>query len=191
MQLILISGLSGSGKSIALNVLEDVGLYCVDNLPVTLLPQLVVQLRGEGVKRIAVAVDVRSGASIEALPDVVDHLRDLVDDLRFIFLDARDETLLARFSETRRRHPLADQSMTVQEAIDREREMLAPIAALGQRMDTSQLHPNALRAWVRARASRTLRVSTYNLFRQLPVNWPGSRLAGGLATCGELKVGST
>ncbi len=149
MQLILISGLSGSGKSIALNVLEDVGLYCVDNLPVTLLPQLVVQLRGEGVKRIAVAVDVRSGASIEALPDVVDHLRDLVDDLRFIFLDARDETLLARFSETRRRHPLADQSMTVQEAIDREREMLAPIAALGQRMDTSQLHPNALRAWVR------------------------------------------
>lgn len=149
MQLILISGLSGSGKSIALNVLEDLGLYCVDNLPVVLLPQLVAQLRAEGVKRVAVAVDVRSGASIEALPDVVEHLRDTVGDLRFIFLDARDETLLARFSETRRRHPLSDKTMTVQEAIVREREMLAPVAVLGQRMDTSQLHPNALRAWVR------------------------------------------
>ena len=75
MQLILISGLSGSGKSIALNVLEDAGLYCVDNLPVTLLPQLVVQLRAEGSTRAAVAVDVRSGSSIKALPEVVEHLR--------------------------------------------------------------------------------------------------------------------
>lgn len=149
MQLILISGLSGSGKSIALNVLEDAGLYCVDNLPVTLLPQLMVHLRAEGSARVAVAVDVRSGNSIEALPEVVEHLRELVEDLRFIFLDARDATLLARYSETRRRHPLADDAMTVQEAIAREREMLAPVAVLGQRMDTSQLHPNVLRAWVR------------------------------------------
>ena len=146
MQLILISGLSGSGKSIALNVLEDAGLYCVDNLPVTLLPQLVVQLRAEGSTRAAVAVDVRSGNSIKALPEVVEHLRELVEDLRFIFLDARDATLLARFSETRRRHPLADDAMTVQEAIAREREMLSPVAVLGQRMDTSQLHPNVLLA---------------------------------------------
>jgi len=149
MQLILISGLSGSGKSIALKVLEDVGLYCVDNLPVSLLPQLVLQLRAEGCARLAVAADVRSGNSIKALPEVVAHLRGMVEDLRFIFLDARDETLLARFSETRRRHPLADEVMTVQEAIHRERDMLSPIAVLGQRMDTSQLHPNVLRSWVR------------------------------------------
>ncbi|WP_341646155.1 RNase adapter RapZ [Thauera sp. SDU_THAU2] len=149
MQIVLISGLSGSGKSIALNVLEDAGYYVVDNLPAALLPQLVTHLRGAGWARAAIAVDVRSGASIAALPSQVEQLRDTVSDLRFIFLDARDETLIARFSETRRRHPLAGDGVTVEEAIKRERDALARIAELAHRIDTSDLHPNTLRAWVK------------------------------------------
>jgi UPF0042 nucleotide-binding protein len=149
MQLILISGLSGSGKSIALNVLEDAGYYCVDNLPATLLPQLVRQLREESYERAAVAIDVRSGASIAALPQELRDLRAFDIDLRFIFLEARNETLIARFSETRRSHPLAAGDATLEEAIARERDMLENIAALGNRVDTSSLHPNSLRAWVR------------------------------------------
>ncbi|MCL4759476.1 MAG: RNase adapter RapZ [Rhodocyclaceae bacterium] len=149
MQLILISGLSGSGKSIALNVLEDAAYYVVDNLPATLLPQLVSHLRDGGYERAAVAVDVRSGASIEALPQQVEALRAMVRDLRILFLNARDETLIARFSETRRRHPLAREEVSLAEAIQQEREALASIAELGQNIDTSDLHPNTLRAWVK------------------------------------------
>jgi UPF0042 nucleotide-binding protein len=148
MQLILISGMSGSGKSIALHVLEDAGYYCVDNLPATLLPMLANQLRAHGYDRVAVSIDVRSGSTIAALPKL---LRDLVAfdiDLRFIFLEARDEALIARFSETRRGHPLSDDNTTLAEAIVRERALLGNIASLGNRIDTSNLHPNALRAWV-------------------------------------------
>ena len=149
MQIVLISGLSGSGKSIALNVLEDAGYYAVDNLPATLLPQLVAHLRDAGYVRIAVAVDMRSGASIEALPTQVAVLHTLVDDLRFIFLEAREDALIARFSETRRRHPLAEEQVSLAEAIRRERDALSGIAELGHRIDTSDLHPNTLRAWVK------------------------------------------
>ena len=149
MQLGLISGLSGSGKSIALNVLEDAGYYCVDNLPATLLPRLMRQLRNEGYEKVAVAVDVRSGMSIAALPQQVTDLSLLDIDVRFIFLDARDETLIARFSETRRRHPLADERATLAEAIAKEREALERVAELGHRVDTSDLQANALRAWVK------------------------------------------
>ncbi|HCX34022.1 MAG TPA: RNase adapter RapZ [Rhodocyclaceae bacterium] len=149
MQLVLISGLSGSGKSVALNVLEDAGFFCVDNLPATLLPQLVRHLRGAGYERAAVAVDVRSGASIAALPEQVRELKSGGIDLRFIFLDARDDTLIARFSETRRAHPLARRDVTLAEAIQRERDALAEVAEIGHRIDTSDLQANALRAWVR------------------------------------------
>lgn len=149
MQVVLISGLSGSGKSIALNVLEDAGYYVVDNLPATLLLQLVEHLEAAGSKRIAVAVDVRSGASIAALPAMVEALRPRVEDLRFIFLDARDHTLIARFSETRRRHPLASESVSLAEAIAREREALEAIAELGHRIDTSELKANTLRTWIK------------------------------------------
>ncbi|MBK6632748.1 MAG: RNase adapter RapZ [Betaproteobacteria bacterium] len=160
MHLILISGLSGSGKSIALRALEDAGYYCVDNLPATLLPLLVRQQREEGCERMAVAIDVRAGASIAALPQVLRDLRVIgTGDTKgtggtentepcFLFLEARDETLIARFSETRRSHPLSNLDTTLAEAIVREREMLENIAGLGNRIDTSSLHPNALRAWI-------------------------------------------
>ncbi len=149
MQLVLISGLSGSGKSIALNVLEDVGYYCVNNLPATLLPRLLRHLRDAGYANVAVAVDVRSGISIAALPQQVKELGASGLDLRFVFLDARDATLIQRFSETRRSHPLVSDSTTLAEAIAREREMLEHIAELGHRIDTSELRPNALRGWIR------------------------------------------
>lgn len=150
MQLVLISGLSGSGKSVALNVMEDCGHYVVDNLPSVLLPQLVTHLRGAGYQRIAVAVDVRSGASIAALPQQFEALQIMVGDVRFLFLDARDDTLIARFSETRRKHPLGGDAVTLAEAIGREREALARISELGHRIDTSDLSANTLRNWVKS-----------------------------------------
>ncbi len=149
MQLIVLSGVCGSGKSIALNVLEDSGYYCVDNLPAPLLPELVRHLRWGGYEQVAVAVDMRGGASIAALPS---QIRDLSNDgiqVRFIFLDARDDVLIQRFSETRRRHPLGDDSTTLAEAIANEREILALVAEFGHRIDTSELRPNGLRAFVR------------------------------------------
>jgi len=150
LQLVLISGLSGSGKSIALNVLEDAGYYCVDNLPATLLHELVVQLRHEGCAHAAVAMDMRGGASIAALPMQLRELQaDAAIDLRFVFLDARDDVLIQRFSETRRRHPLAADDITLGEAIRHEREALETLANLGHRIDTGKLRPNALRAFVK------------------------------------------
>lgn len=150
MKLFLISGLSGSGKSVALHVLEDAGFYCVDNLPATLLPQLVRQLEADGYDRAAVAMDVRGGASLAALPKQV---RDLQAgggiELRFVFLDARDEILIQRFSETRRAHPLADPRTPLSEAIARERETLDTLIGLGHRIDTSDLRPNTLRRFIR------------------------------------------
>ncbi|HEU6455397.1 MAG TPA: RNase adapter RapZ [Roseateles sp.] len=153
MQLIVISGVSGSGKSIALNVLEDGGYYCVDNLPAPLLPELVRHLRLEGHERVAVAVDMRGGSSIAALPS---QLRDLESDdvqVRFIFLDARDDILIQRFSETRRRHPLDDENTTLAEAIASEREVLALVSEYGHRIDTSELRPNGLRSFVKELAA--------------------------------------
>ncbi len=155
MQVVLISGLSGSGKSIALNVLEDAGYYCIDNLPAPLLFDLVSYLRGEGQERLAVAIDMRGGASIAALPPQLRRLATEGIAPRFVFLDTRDDILIRRFSETRRRHPLssdgfkAGDDVTLEEAIGREREALELLASIGHRIDTSHLLPNALRAFVR------------------------------------------
>lgn len=149
MELILISGLSGSGKSIALNLLEDAGYYCVDNLPVVMLTVLVRMLREERIRKVAVAIDARSGDGIELLPERLERLA--AEDIHptFLFLQANDETLLKRYSESRRRHPLTTQGKTLEEAIRAERELLEPISGLGHRIDTSGLKANALREWVR------------------------------------------
>lgn len=145
MQLFIISGLSGSGKSIALNAFEDAGFFCVDNLPALLLSELVAHLKSEGQRRVAVAIDMRSGASVDTLPPQLKRLEYAGVTVRLIFLDARDDVLIARFSETRRRHPLAIGEMTLAEAIAREREALASLIEHGHRIDTSDLRPNALR----------------------------------------------
>jgi UPF0042 nucleotide-binding protein len=149
MQLVLISGLSGSGKSIALNVLEDGGYYCVDNLPAQLLGPAVDLLRDAGHTRAGVSIDARTGDSLELLPAYVDALRQQQVDVRLLFLDARTDTLIKRFSETRRRHPLATGALTLEECLSRERELLSAIADIGQRIDTSDLPPNALRNWIK------------------------------------------
>lgn len=149
MQLVLISGMSGAGKSVVLKALEDSGYYAIDNLPAKLLPQLVEHLFDSGERRVAVAIDMRSGARIADLPKHAAELREQIDDLRLIFLNARDDTLIARFSETRRRHPLARDDMSLAEAIAQERELLEEVAELGHNLDTSDLLPNTLRGWVK------------------------------------------
>jgi len=149
MQVVLVSGLSGSGKSIAIAVLEDVGYYCVDNLPLAMLQPLVGYLQREGHDRIAIAIDARSSASFTQLPPIADALRNQGADLRVIFLEAKTLTLVQRFSETRRRHPLSSDTVSLQEAIQLEREMLADIAPLAHRIDTSDLSASALRLWIK------------------------------------------
>jgi len=148
MQLVLVSGLSGSGKSIALKVLEDTGYYCVDNLPATLLLEVVDFLAEAGHERAAVSVDARS-AAVAALPENIAKLRGRGVDCRVLYLEANSPTLLRRFSETRRSHPLASSGLTLSEAIERERTLLAGVAALAQRIDTSELQPRVLQNWIR------------------------------------------
>ncbi len=148
MELVLISGLSGSGKSVALRVLEDRGYYCVDNMPVVMLGVLVNLLRDEGYERAAIAIDARSGGGIEKLPEKMEKLAGQGITVNFLFLDAQDEVLIKRFSETRRRHPLGSEERTLVEAIAEERRLLQPIMGLGHRIDSSFLKPAALREWV-------------------------------------------
>ncbi|MDH3318474.1 MAG: RNase adapter RapZ [Betaproteobacteria bacterium] len=148
MQIVLVSGLSGAGKSIALDVLEDAGFYCVDNLPATLLMDVVGFLAEAGHERVALSVDARS-AALAALPKSVARLKVDGADCRVLFLEAATPTLVRRFSETRRRHPLTVEGLTIAEAIERERALLGEIAELGHRIDTSELQPKALRNWIR------------------------------------------
>ena len=148
MQLILVSGLSGSGKSIALDVLEDAGFYCIDNLPASLLDDVLAFVSGVGHDRVAVAVDARS-AALASLTEQVGALKARGIDYRLLFLEATAPTLLRRYSETRRRHPLAGAGLTLAEAIEQERTVLAGVADLGHRIDTSGLQPKALRGWIR------------------------------------------
>jgi UPF0042 nucleotide-binding protein len=148
MQIVLVSGLSGAGKSIALDVLEDAGYYCVDNLPATLLMDVVGFLDDAGHERVALSVDARS-AALAALPKSVARLQADGADCRVLFLEAGTPTLVRRFSETRRRHPLTVEGLTLAEAIERERTLMGEIAALGHRIDTSELQPKVLRNWIR------------------------------------------
>ena len=152
MQLVLVSGLSGSGKSIALDVLEDSGYYCVDNLPATLLLDVVKFLGEAGHDRIAISVDARSVA-LSSLPEQLAALKARGAKSTLLFLEASGATLLRRFSETRRSHPLAGSGLTtgltLSEAIERERALLAGVSELGHRIDTSALQPKVLRNWIK------------------------------------------
>jgi UPF0042 nucleotide-binding protein len=159
MQLVIISGRSGSGKSSALHLLEDEGYYAIDNLPVSLLPELVAQLRAESAlnqnalsQRVAVCIDARNAT--RDLSRFGELLRALPADVNteVLYLDADDHTLIKRFSETRRRHPLSDAQTALGEAIARERQLLEPIAmAAGLNLDTSQMNVHELRGVLRAR----------------------------------------
>ncbi|NUA28800.1 RNase adapter RapZ [Cupriavidus basilensis] len=173
MRIILITGISGSGKSVALNVLEDAGYYCVDNLPAQFIPELAQYLAAQGYTHLGVATDIRSRESLDELPGT---LRDLASEhqVRVVFLTANTDALVQRYSETRRRHPLsmraamaglsanpknenladgtaeaAFNDTSLIEAIEMERELLSPLAEAAHRIDTSNVRTNTLRAWIK------------------------------------------
>ena len=168
-EFILITGISGSGKSVALHALEDAGFFCVDNLPPELLRDFLELERGRADRRLAIAVDVRSAASLPHLVTVLEALRDEGQPIRGIFLDASTDALVRRFSETRRPHPLSDPGggesppgpdaaaaegrRALIEAIELERELLAGLREVSTVIDTSQLRPAQLSGWVRALVS--------------------------------------
>jgi len=148
MQLVLLSGVSGSGKSVALKALEDSGYFCVDNLPADLIGALADYAVARGEAKVAISADARSRESLGRLPEIVEKEKARGNDVRVIFLDASDESLVRRFSESRRPHPLAGEGQTLHEAIAEERRVLAWLAEIGQRIDTSALTPGQLRGWI-------------------------------------------
>ena len=183
VQLILISGLSGSGKSVALKTLEDAGFYCVDNLPAELLPDLVDQLLPAGYRNIAVSVDVRNANSVRTLPSLMQQLVQKELAVHLLYLDAQTDTLVKRFSETRRLHPLSDaaslangkQGRTLPECVAHERELLAEISNIGHHIDTTELNANALRAWIKQfikldRARLTLLFESFGFKHGIPLD---------------------
>jgi len=144
MEVIIISGLSGSGKSIALNALEDNGFYCIDNLPVTLLSNISQHLNHEHQDKVAISVDIRS-IDIAKLPLVIKEIESLSIKTKLIYLESSTESIVRRFGETRRRHPLANEKLSLAETIEKERSMLAPLAEIAYKIDTSSMSVNALK----------------------------------------------
>jgi RNase adapter protein RapZ len=152
LRAVVVTGLSGSGKSTALKVLEDLGYYCIDNLPVALLPKFVElwQSSREDVSRVALGIDVRERRFLHDFPHVFDELRAAGAEPEVIYLDASDDVLVRRFSETRRPHPAAEGG-SVADGIRREREALRELRALATRIiDTSAFTVHELRAALRA-----------------------------------------
>lgn len=172
LRVVLITGISGSGKSVALRMLEDAGFTCVDNLPLRFLTEFVAAARDDGMERVAAAIDVRSPGQLAELPNVITALRAMGTQLSVVFLDASTATLTQRYSESRRRHPLTDraarggQSLSLADCIDMERELLAPVRDQEHVIDTSDLTPGQLRAWIRELidADRSPLVLTFESF---------------------------
>jgi len=149
MDLLLIGGVSGSGKSVALAALEDSGYYSVNNLPPALLAETAVYLAQAGQDRVAVALDVKTGPGLPALGEAINATRRAGWTVRFLYLDAKTDTLVKRFSETRRRHPFSSNERTLTEAIEYERGLLADAREQGFAFDTSDLSAAALRGWIK------------------------------------------
>jgi UPF0042 nucleotide-binding protein len=149
MRIQLITGISGSGKSVALRAFEDAGYDCIDNLPVSLIEQLVKTLESENCKQIAIAIDARRGDSISQVPALLQKLR-TQHEVNILFLNADTNTLVQRFSETRRRHPLSNpnESTTLIDVIEQERKLLAPLAEQAQQIDTGHIPAHTLRSWI-------------------------------------------
>ncbi len=155
MKLTIISGRSGSGKSTVLHVLEDKGYYCIDNLPASLLPALAKRISTDAsdLTQVAVSVDARNvSTDLEQVPQIVAELKEKTIPTEILFLDANSQTLLKRFSESRRKHPLSSESVGLREAIDKESELLEPISVLANlTIDTSNMSLQALRQTVKGR----------------------------------------
>lgn len=154
MQVVVVSGLAGAGKSTAARALEDLGFFCVDNLPAALMGVLVnlAQSSGGQVNRVALVVDAREGRFLEPFPETFKKLKASLPDVSLLFLDARDDALLRRFNETRRRHPLAPEGGSVAEGIAVERSILAPVKDLAdQVIDTTRFTVHELKRLIMER----------------------------------------
>jgi UPF0042 nucleotide-binding protein len=183
-ELVLITGMSGSGKSVALHALEDAGYYCVDNLPPELLLPFVQLEEQHNASKVAIAMDVRSASSLPLVPAQLAHLRALDVDVRLLFLDATTDILVHRFSETRRRHPLSrqdgqdvvrDQQRDLVEAIEHERELLAELREESHIIDTSLLRSSKLQSYIKSLISApatqlTLMFESFAFKRGIPVH---------------------
>ncbi|WEN14705.1 RNase adapter RapZ [Rhodanobacter sp. AS-Z3] len=181
IHLIVLTGMSGGGKTVALRTLEDLEFYCVDNLPSVLLPQLVSAAtsgdrRGRP-RRIAVGVDVRNtGEDFQHMPQVLSELAGAGVQVHLVFLDCRDEVLIKRYSETRRRHPLAIRDMSLADAIAVERRLLRPLMAIAEKViDSSELNVHQLRrlvatGYAESTEGLTLMFQSFAFKRGLPLD---------------------
>ena len=153
-ELVLITGMSGSGKSVALHALEDAGYYCVDNLPPELLDSFLSLEAQRHTRKIGIAIDVRSAQSLHLVPQRLRQLRDQGMPITCIFLDASTDMLVRRFSETRRLHPLsrpgqADQHRMLEQAINLERDLLGELREHAHAIDTSMIRPSQLQLYIK------------------------------------------
>lgn len=167
MQLIIVSGRSGSGKSSTLHVLEDLGFYCIDNLPITLLPALVEKTHNEErLSKVAVSIDARNLAvSFNDIESILHDLPSAEYSLSVLYLDAQDDILLKRFSATRRKHPLTNSSVSLAEAIRHERDLLDPIVNMADLvLDTSNMSLHDMRRLIRVRVAEKYDNDTAILF---------------------------
>jgi UPF0042 nucleotide-binding protein len=166
LDIVVVSGLAGSGKSHVLRVLEDNGFFCIDNLPVVLIPKFIELCQGyrEGITRFALGIDLRGGHFFESWPGVLAELRAAGHRVQVLFLDADDDVILRRFNETRRPHPLA-QGGSIQDGIARERKALEGMRALADKvLDTSQYNVHELKREVEQHYSQILSPRQMNLF---------------------------
>src|SRR5690606_12514504 len=172
LSVVLITGISGSGKSVALRMLEDASYTCIDNLPVRFLSEFVAGARDDGLERVAIATDVRSPGELAELPGELTAMRAMGTSLRVIFLDANTNTLAQRYSDSRRRQPLTDrlsrggQAPSPLDCISLDRGLLAPLREQEHVIDTTDLTPGQLRAWIRdlVQADRRPLVLTFESF---------------------------
>ncbi len=179
-EIVLITGMSGSGKSVALHALEDAGFYCVDNLPPELLQPFVALERSHNAQRVAIAMDVRSAASLPLVPAGLETLRQQGVNIRSLFLESTTDTLVRRYSETRRRHPLSrgddpDQQHALVEAIELERELLADMRENAHVVDTSVIRASQLQGYIKSLISApmnqlTLVFESFAFKRGIPVD---------------------
>lgn len=152
MSFFIISGLSGSGKSIALQALEDMGFYCIDNLPAAMLPHVAKQITSaqtDSLKKVAVGIDARNRAFLDEVPQTLEQLKGLGIHYTIVFLEAEESVLVKRFKQTRRKHPLTDENTSLLEGIRLEKVLLEPISfGAAMRIDTTHTTPYELRQQV-------------------------------------------
>lgn len=180
LEIVLITGMSGSGKSVALHALEDAGYYCVDNLPPELLPAFVALEHRHHGNRVAIAMDVRSATSLHQVPQELKRLRSAGVSVQSVFLDATIDTLVRRFSETRRRHPLSHDDLqqgrrALVQIIELERELLAELREQSHVIDTSTIRASQLQSYVKSllvttRGQMTLVFQSFAFKRGIPMD---------------------